>query len=73
MIADTTWLRREMARALMRQSDGKCTCPGPKTRMYYERDGVPEGEKPSDRCENCGGLVQVVCLNIVSEWRSGAE
>lgn len=73
MIADSMWLRPEMARALMRQSDGKCACPGRKARMYYEHDGVPEGEPPSDRCENCGGQVQVFCLNFVSDWRSGAE
>ena len=61
--------RPEMLRALMRETDGKCSCLGRGTKVYYEYDGVPEGEKPSDRCENCGGLVQLFCVNFVSDWQ----
>lgn len=73
MIVTGMRLRAEMMRALMRQSatDGKCTCPSGGTQMYYEHDGVPQGEKPSDRCENCGGRVQLFCVNFVSDWRNG--
>lgn len=63
--------RLDLLRALMgnSESDGKCGCPGRKARIYRMHDGVPEGEVPSDRCEDCGGQVQILCINYVSNWR----
>lgn len=63
------WPKPDLMRALMRQTPAECRCPGRGMKVYYEHDGVPEGEKSSDRCENCGGRVPVVCVNWVSEWR----
>lgn len=34
------------------------------------RPGEAEGKKPSGRCDRCGGRVQVVCVDFVSEWRN---
>ena len=64
-------LRPDLMRAVMRQRPAECQCPGRRMKVYYEHDGVAEGEKPSDRCESCGGRVAVVCVNWVSEWRNG--
>lgn len=63
--------RLSLLRGLMRESesDGKCSCSGRKTRIHRSYDGVPEGEIPSDRCEDCGGQVVVFYVNYVSDWR----
>lgn len=63
----------DLMRALMRQDKAECKCPGRKVQMYYTHDGVPKGEKPSGRCERCGGRVQIVCVDFVSEWREFAR
>ena len=63
--------RLSLLRVLMpdSESDGKCSCLGRGGRIHYSYDGVPDGEIPSDRCEDCGGQVIVFCVNYVSNWR----
>lgn len=61
----------EQVRASILSRSYDCRCGrdgGPCVRYYVAHEGVPEGEKPSSTCEDCGGRVMIICMNYTSEW-----
>lgn len=54
---------------LKRESCGDCTCTGRGLRVYYEDERMPEGEKPSDKCEECGGKLKIIKVVYENNWR----
>ncbi len=50
---------------LKREIGGECTCSGRGVRVYY----LDEGEKPSDKCEVCGGKVKIIEVVYEDNWR----
>jgi hypothetical protein len=61
----------DVMRGLMgeKENGGKCTCRGGGVKTYRAEEGVPQEEIPTDVCEVCGGEVEVICINIVKDWR----